>query len=205
MQNFNEEPAGFIEQIKKSSYFVLVGILFFLFVPKASRAADENTPSRYTNQVEVIIAPTRSGQRGEPEREQVIQSPRPENPEVTELRRLLVQSFERFESPSDEVRYLCSVMAEGLDDYPFNLSGSQNPNNMSGPSNPATMDPSNVAVDDKTLEAADSLLNLGKDFKGQTGKNSGELPRSSYGRPLTPSRRYNVDEVVPTSGGAKKN
>ena len=48
--------------------------------------------------------------------------------------------------------------------------------------------------DDESLE----------DFKGRTGQNSGQSPRSSYGRPLTPSRAHYPEET-PTSGAAKQN
>ena len=67
MQNFNLETAGFMEQIKKISNLVVVGMLFFFFAPRGSRAAGENTPPPSTT--EFIISPSQVLQRGEPKNE----------------------------------------------------------------------------------------------------------------------------------------
>lgn len=61
------------DQVIKISAFVGVGILFFLFSPKISRACGEDLPPPSTT--EFIISPSQVVQRGEPEIEQVIQPP----------------------------------------------------------------------------------------------------------------------------------
>ena len=43
-----------------------------------------------------------------------------------------------------------------------------------------------------------------EDFRDRTGQNSGQSPRSTHGRPLTPSRGHYAEET-PTSRAAKEN